>query len=104
MILHASKHAYTRPSLATQGQPVTLSAVLKADNTTPISRQRVIVSLGSQSCTGATDTSGTATCRINSVSAPLGKNTATASFAGDAFYPPAKDNKQALIFAFLSRG
>ncbi len=103
-ILRATKLTYTGPMLAAQGQPVTLSGVLKADNTTPISKQTVTLSLGSQNCIGTTDTGGTAKCRINSVSAPLGNNAATANFAGGRFYPPAKDSKQVLIFAFLSSG
>jgi hypothetical protein len=64
----------------------------------------VAISLGSQSCTGTTDAGGTAKCTINSVLAALGNDAAAASFAGDVFYPAAKDNKQVLVFAFLASG
>jgi len=103
-LLRATKLTYTGPLLLAQGRPMTLSAVLKADGTTPLSGRAVVLSLGSQSCTGTTDASGTAKCVITSVSAPLGNTTVTASFAGDTLYLPAKDNKPVLIFTFLSSG
>ncbi len=103
-VFRTTKLTYTGPTLTAQSQPAALSAVLKGDSTIPISGRVVVISLGSQSCTGTTDAGGTAKCRINSVSASLGNNVATANFAGDAFYPSAKDNKQVLVFAFLSSG
>ncbi len=96
--------SYTGPTLVAQGQPATLSAVLKEDGTTPISGRTVTLTLSSQSCTGTTDGSGSAKCTISSVSCPLGNNTVTASFAGDTFYKPASDSKQVPCFAFLASG
>src|SRR4029077_2920808 len=59
---------------------------------------------GSQQCTGTTDSSGNVSCTIPTVTVPLGPETVGASFAGDAFYQPSHDSKQAIVFAFPSRG
>lgn len=128
-ILRTIKLTYTGPTLIAQGQPATLSAVLKGDETLvpdqtvkvantgttlsaalksegalPISGKTVIISLGGQSCRGTTDGDGTAKCTIKSVLAASGNATVNADFAGDVFYPAAKDNKQVLVFAFLANG
>jgi hypothetical protein len=95
---------YTGPTVLAQGQPIALSAVLKANGTRPLSRRAVVLSVGSQSCTATTNVSGTAMCVITSVSAALGKTTVTASFAGDILSSSAKDTKPAVIFTFLSSG
>lgn len=95
---------YTGPTVLAQGQPIALSAVLKANGTRPLSGRAVVLSVGSQSCTATTNVSGTAMCVIPSVSAALGKTTVTASFAGDTLSSSAKDTKPAVIFTFLSSG
>jgi len=103
-IFRTTKLTYAGPRLIAQGQPATLSAALKGDGAIPISGRAVVISLGGQSCIGTTNVGGTAKCTINSVLAALGNNAAAADFAGDAFYPSAKDNKQVLVFAFLASG
>ncbi len=128
-ILRTTKLTYTGPTLIAQGQPATLSAVLKGDGTLlpdqvvrvadtgaalsaalkgdgtlPISGKTVVISLGGQSCRGTTDVDGTASCTINSILASPGNKTASADFAGDALYPAAKDNKQVSVFVFLASG
>jgi hypothetical protein len=86
---------YTGPTKAANGQPLTLSGVLKEDGATPISGRTVTFTLGSgasaQSCTGTTDATGAASCTIASVSQPASSTSVpvTATFAGDAFYLPA---------------
>src|SRR5260370_35826509 len=74
---------YTGPTVLAQGQPIVLSAVLKANGTRPLSGRAVVLSIGSQSCTATTDASGTANCVITSVSAPLAQSTVMCSFAAD---------------------
>lgn len=59
---------------------------------------------GSQSCTGTTDATGTASCSISPVTVPLGPQPVTDSFAGDTFYKSATNSQNALVFAFLSSG
>lgn len=87
--------AYTGPAKAANGQPLTLSGVLKEDGATPISGRTVTFTLGSgasaQSCTGTTDATGAASCTIASVSQPASSTSVgvTAVFAGDTFYLPA---------------
>ncbi len=83
---------YTGPTKAANGQPLTLSAVLKEDGTSPIAGRSVTFTLGSgasaQSCTGTTDATGTASCTIASVNQPAASTSVgvTAVFAGDTFY------------------
>ncbi len=86
---------YTGPTKTADGQPITLSGVLKEDGTTPIAGRTVTFTLGSgvtsQSCAGTTNAAGSASCTIASVNQP-GSATSipvTAVFAGDAFYQPA---------------
>jgi hypothetical protein len=99
---------YTGPKNIPNGSPTTLSAVLLEDGVTPIAGRTVTLTLGSgataQSCTGVTDAAGVASCTIASVNQPGGPGTATASFAGDAFYRPATDTKTILNFSFLATG
>ncbi len=95
------------PTLIANGQPATFAAALKEDGTTAISGRAVTITLGSgvgaQSCTGTTNSSGTASCTIN-VNQPLGPNTVVANFSGDAFYRPASDTEAVVVFAFLGSG
>ncbi|HEV2035956.1 MAG TPA: hypothetical protein VGU71_17475, partial [Candidatus Dormibacteraeota bacterium] len=99
---------YTGPTNIPSGSPTTLSAVLLEDGATPIAGRTVTLTLGSgataQSCTGVTNAAGVASCTIASVNQPGGPGTATASFAGDAFYRPATDTKPILNFSFLATG
>jgi uncharacterized repeat protein (TIGR01451 family) len=70
----------------------------------PVPAEPVTLSIGSQQCTGTTMPSGNVTCTIPSVSVPLGPETVSAAFAGDAYYQPATDSTTAIVFAFPSRG
>jgi hypothetical protein len=101
------KFTASSPTVIANNNPATFSATLKEDGTTPISGRTVTITLGSgggaQSCTGTTDASGTATCTIV-VNQPLGPNSVTANFAGDAFYLPSSDSESVIVFAFLAQG
>lgn len=100
--------AYTGPTLIANGQPMTLSAVLEEDGTTPIAGRSVTLTLGSggsaQSCVGTTDAAGSASCTIAVVNQPLGAGSVSAAFAGDAYYLPASASAATLLFAFLGNG
>jgi outer membrane protein assembly factor BamB len=83
---------YSGPTSIPDGGPVTLSGVLEEDGSTAIQGRGVTFTLGSgssaQSCSGITDSNGTATCSIDPVIQPLGSGTVSASFAGDAYFKP----------------
>ena len=69
------------------------------------SGQKITFTLGSQSCSGTTDTSGVATCTIGSVSgSTLGSKTLSTSFSGDDYYLGSTDSDSVIVFAFASRG
>jgi len=99
---------YTGPTLIANGQPVTLSGVLKDDVNLPVVGRTVALTLGTgasaQSCNGITNAAGAASCNINVVAQPLGPGTVEASFAGDAVYLPSSDRKPTLIFALPAKG
>ena len=99
---------YTGPTMIANGQPATLSGILKEDGLVPIAGRTVDFTLGSgssaQSCTGITDASGTASCIIGTVAQPLGPGPVSADFAGDAFYLPSSDSQVTVLFAFLAKG
>ena len=94
---------YTGPTAAANGTTITLSGVLKEDGTTPISGRTLTLAFGTQSCTGTTNASGTASCNIV-VSQTVGPTTASATFAGDAYYLPSSDSKSATIGSFTTGG
>jgi hypothetical protein len=87
--------AYTGPASAANGQPLTVSGVLKEDGATPIGSRTVTFTIGTgataQSCAGTTNTAGQASCTIATVNQPAASTTVpvNAVFAGDAFYKPA---------------
>ena len=96
--------AYTGPLVILQGKSVTLTGQLLEDGTTPIRGRTLTLKLGAQSCTGATDVNGNASCSLV-VAVTLGPQALGAEFAGDAFYLPSSDSaKQAIVFAFPARG
>lgn len=69
------------------------------------SGQTVTLSLGAQSCTGTTDSTGDVQCDIGPISVPLGPEPIEAQFAGDSYYQPSSDTgKTATVFAFPDRG
>jgi hypothetical protein len=97
---------YTGPQVIAAGQPVTVTGrVVEESGPVPVVGRSVKLELGTQSCTATTDATGTASCTIASVATALGPQALAASFAGDAFYEPSSDRtKQAIVFAFPSRG
>lgn len=106
---------YTGPTVILAGSSgATLTAKLVEDGASdsdgdggspgPVPAELVTLSLGSQSCTGTTDSVGNVSCTISSVTVPLGPETVGAAFAGDAYYQPSSDNTTATVFAFPSRG
>jgi uncharacterized repeat protein (TIGR01451 family) len=97
--------AYTGDTSALNGNSMTLSAKLTTDDPsagTALAGRTVMFMLGSggsaQSCSGTTDSSGSASCTIGSVSQTVGPVPIAASFAGDAFYQPATASSSASIF------
>jgi hypothetical protein len=99
---------YTGPLVVAQGFPVTLSAQLLEDGAVAPSPsgQTLTLSIGGQSCTGTTDSSGIAQCTTAPVTAPLGTSVPLgASFSGDKYYLASADNSQtAIVFAFPAHG
>ncbi len=95
--------------LVQQGGTATFSAVLTdPDGGAPIQGKLVKITLsgsgGSQSCSGTTDLSGTATCSISPVTVGPGPQTITDLFAGDAFFVGATNIQHALVYAFPKGG
>jgi hypothetical protein len=96
---------YTGPTVIANAQPAQLSAVLKADGTTPVAGRTLSFSLGSaQGCTAVTDATGTGTCTIAPVNQPLGAGSVAVSFAGDSYYVPGAASKSTMIYAFVPSG
>ncbi len=99
---------YTGPTVIANGLSVTLSGVLKEDGIVPIAGRTLTFTLGTggsaQTCNGATDASGAASCVINPVAQPLGPGVVAALFAGDLFYLPSSDSASTIQFAFLANG
>lgn len=88
--------AYTGPTKAANGVSLTLSGILKEDGSTPIGGRAVVFTLGSgaaaQSCTGTTDSTGSASCTIATVNQPSSTTSVgiTAAFNGDGYYLPSR--------------
>lgn len=101
---------YTGKTLFAQGRPAVLTATLKAGDASapPPSGQTISFILGggpnSQSCVGATDAGGNASCVISSVAAPLGPATITATYTGDGGSRSSVDARTATIFAYPAAG
>lgn len=98
---------YTGPTVIANGVSTHFTAVLKEDGTVPIQGRSMTITLGSgattQSCSGTTDSTGTAGCDITP-NQPLGPGTVRADFFGDAYYLPSHDSAATIIFAFLTSG
>ena len=78
---------YAGGSLGAYGNDINLEAYLNSTGTSqpPITGATVAFQLGSQSCSGTTDSTGFASCSIVDNQAP-GAYTATASYAGNSTY------------------
>jgi hypothetical protein len=93
--------SYTGDTLIANDGSATMAGVLLEEDLTPISGRSVTFALGSgateQTCSGVTNSSGTAICSITPVSQPLGPDNVGSSFAGDAFYAPASATATAQV-------
>ena len=98
------------PTVIANSHPVTFSATLLEDGTTPPVPfgQTVTFTLGTgitaQTCNGTTTVTGLVSCTIPSVNQPLGPNTVGVSFAGDPYYLPSNASEPVIDFAFLASG
>ena len=101
-----SKLSYTGDAAIRIGGTARLSAILSdpADLDTPLQGGSVQFQLGSQSCSGPTDSQGKASCTLMNVPGPLGPRTLSATFDGDTNDLPSSASTQATVFAFPSRG
>jgi hypothetical protein len=82
-----------------------MSGVLREDDGAPVDAGRsVVFTLGTQSCTGATNGAGVAACDVVPVNQPLGPGTVKADFAQDAYYLASSATAQTIVYAFPSRG
>ena len=85
---------YTGATTADYSDPATLKAILKDDDgTTPLPGRTLSFTLGTDTCSATTNSSGLAVCTINKVSASSGVYSVVAGFAGDAYYEPSSDSK-----------
>jgi hypothetical protein len=80
--------AYTGPTSGEYHDPLTVSGTL-ADgiDASPLAGRTLTIGFGTDTCTGTTDGSGTATCGFTPQQVP-GPYSASAGFAGDALYAP----------------
>ena len=81
--------SYTGPSTAVNGQPFSPSATLTDTSTnTLVYPGQVTFTVGSQTCSGQTNTSGVANCDTNPItlSQPTSDVTVTVSYPGDVSY------------------
>jgi hypothetical protein len=98
---------YTGAINIANGTPGTLSGSLPEDGTTPVAGRSIVFTVGTgptgQSCTGTTNSAGTAACTIG-IAQPLGPGNITASFASDGFYRSASASANSLIYQTLASG
>lgn len=86
---HPTTATYTGPTVGEYHDPLTVSGTLvDALSSAPIAGQTLTIGFGSDTCTGATDGTGTASCGFTPQQVP-GPYTAEASFAGDGQYDSA---------------
>jgi hypothetical protein len=80
--------AYTGPTSGEYHDPLTVSGTLvDGVDSSPLAGRSLTIGFGTDTCTGTTDGTGTATCSFTPQQVP-GPYSATASFAGDALYAP----------------
>jgi hypothetical protein len=102
----------TSPTSAINGQPFALSGTLVTDDPTAdtaLGGKMVTFTLGSgnqaQSCMGATDSTGSAHCTIQSVNQTVGPSVPiAATFGGDTFYQAASAASSTDVFAPAALG
>ncbi|HAM02190.1 MAG TPA: hypothetical protein DCQ30_08170 [Acidimicrobiaceae bacterium] len=96
---------YSGDTSVADGGSGNLSAVLtETSSGNAIEGRAVVFTLGSgssaQSCTGMTDSTGTAACQIDPVIQPLGSGRVSATFAGDSFYSPSSAGAAVSCYAY----
>ncbi|MEQ7005713.1 choice-of-anchor P family protein [Actinopolymorpha sp. B17G11] len=101
---------YTGPKRIANGTPAHVSGVLRERGGPPIGGRRLQLALGTGSnrrtCTGTTDSSGTARCTIRSVDQPLNQDAtvpASVAFAGDQFYLASSTSDTVLLEFYTGR-
>jgi len=83
---HPTTAAYTGPTLGTYHLAMTVSGKLTDDLTgSPIQGETLTIGFGTDTCTGVTNASGSASCTLTPQQVP-GPYTATASYAGSTQY------------------
>ena len=83
--------SYTGATSGKKGTTVTLSAKLVSDGG-GIPNRTIVFTVGSQSCSGTTNSYGNASCSLT-LTQSAGSSTVKATFAGDAFYEAASVTK-----------
>jgi hypothetical protein len=106
--LEESSLSYTGATSGVAGQPFTMSGTLTTDDPaagTGLSGKTVSFTLGSQSCSGTTDSSGDASCTLNSLNQPVGPGVPiSASFSTDGYYQSANASSSASVFSPAAAG
>ena len=88
--------AYGGDATAVFGDLVHLSATLTDAGGNPLAQEPVVLTLGSQSCTGTTGANGVATCTITVSQAPA-SYPVTVSFRGDGVYLASTTSSQLTV-------
>jgi len=105
--LEEASLTYTGAVNMANGNSAMLSGTLPEDGTTPVIGRTIVFTLGSgataQSCTGITNSLGSAACTI-AIAQPLGPGNVAANFASDGFYGSASAVAGALVYENLSNG
>ncbi|HWW85845.1 MAG TPA: Ig-like domain repeat protein [Vicinamibacterales bacterium] len=100
--------SYTGDMVIANGGLAHVSGVLLQDGRHPVSGRLVTFALGTgstaQTCSGLTDSSGTAACTVGGVDQPLGPDALSGSFAGDSVYRRSSASANAIVFAFPAHG
>ncbi len=105
--LEEASLTYTGAVNVANGNSAMLSGTLPEDGTAPVTGRSIVFTLGSgptaQSCTGITNSLGSAACAIP-VAQPLGPGNIAANFASDGFYRSASAVASALVYENLASG
>jgi hypothetical protein len=106
--LPSSMLVYSGPQALPADGWDTLSAQLTSIDSTPIQRRYVTLTLGAgrraSRCAAHSDATGNVSCRVWTGDQPLGPDTVTASFAGDASYAAATTSYQVIMFDYTRGG
>jgi kumamolisin len=86
----ATAVSYAGDISGTQGQPALMTATLQDADGNAVINEPITFSVGAESCTADTSSSGTASCFLTPFDAP-GNYPISASFAGSTYYLPSSD-------------